>query len=92
MIRFISTIALATSMLSAVTIDELVKNSFENSYDLRSLEKSIQVANEQIKISRNWENPMLGLKATKIGLDKPLSNQKRVYHRDFSSNYFGKST
>lgn len=76
MIRFISTIALATSMLSAVTIDELVKNSFENSYDLRSLEKSIQVANEQIKISRNWENPMLGLKATKIGLDKPLSNQK----------------
>lgn len=67
---------LASSLLSAVTIDDLVKNSFEKNYDLKSLNKSIQVANEQIKVSKNWENPMLAFNTYKIGLDKPLSNQK----------------
>lgn len=67
---------LASSLLSAVTIDELVKNSFEKNYDLKSLNKSIQVANEQIKVSKNWENPMLAFKTNNIGLNKPLSNQK----------------
>ena len=63
-------------LLKAVTIDELVKNSFEKNYDLKSLNKSIQVANEQIKVSKNWENPMLAFKTNNIGLNKPLSNQK----------------
>ena len=66
----------ANCLLKAVTIDELVKNSFEKNYDLKSLNKSIQVANEQIKVSKNWENPMLAFKTNNIGLNKPLSNQK----------------
>ena len=49
MLRILLSSFLASSLLSAVTIDELVKNSFEKNYDLRSLNKSIQVANEQIK-------------------------------------------
>lgn len=76
MLRILLSSFLASSLLSAVTIDELVKNSFEKNYDLRSLNKSIQVANEQIKVSKNWENPMLAFKTNNIGLNKPLSNQK----------------
>ena len=76
MLRILLSSFLASSLLSAVTIDELVKNSFEKNYDLKSLNKSIQVANEQIKVSKNWENPMLEFKTYNIGLDKPLSNQK----------------
>lgn len=76
MLRILLSSFLASSLLSAVTIDELVKNSFEKNYDLKSLNKSIQVANEQIKVSKNWENPMLAFNTYNIGLDKPLSNQK----------------
>ena len=76
MLRILLSSFLASSLLSAVTIDELVKNSFEKNYDLKSLNKSIQVATEQIKVSKNWENPMLAFKTNNIGLNKPLSNQK----------------
>ena len=76
MLKILLSSFLASSLLSAVTIDELVKNSFEKNYDLKSLNKSIQVANEQIKVSKNWENPMLAFKANNIGFNKPLSNQK----------------
>ena len=68
--------ALSFSLLSAVSVDELVKSSFENNYDLRSLEKSILVAQEQINVSKNWENPMLSFKTNNIKFNKPLSNQK----------------
>ena len=76
MLRILLSSFLASSLLSAVTIDELVKNSFEKNYDLKSLNKSIQVANEQIKVSKNWENPMLAFKTNNIGFNKPLSNKK----------------
>ena len=76
MLRILLSSFLASSLLSAVTIDELVKNSFEKNYDLKSLNKSIKVADEQIKVSKNWENPMLAFKINNIGLNKPLSNQK----------------
>jgi outer membrane protein TolC len=76
MVKIFLASSLTLSLLSAVTIDELVKNSFEKNYDLKSLDKSIEVANEQIKVSKNWENPMLEFKTYNIGLNKPLSNQK----------------
>lgn len=76
MLRILLSSFLASSLLSAVTIDKLVKNSFEKNYDLKSLNKSIKVADEQIKVSKNWENPMLSFKVNNIGLNKPLSNQK----------------
>lgn len=76
MLRILLSSFLASSLLSAVTIDELVKNSFEKNYDLKSLNKSIKVVDEQIKVSKNWENPMLAFKVNNIGLNKPLSNQK----------------
>ncbi|MFA6741488.1 MAG: TolC family protein [Arcobacteraceae bacterium] len=76
MLRILLSSFLASSLLSAETIDELVKNSFEKNYDLKSLNKSIKVADEQIKVSKNWENPMLAFKVNNIGLNKPLSNQK----------------
>ena len=71
MVKIFLASSLTLSLLSAVTIDELVKNSFEKNYDLKSLDKSIAVANEQIKVSKNWENPMLEFKTYNIGLNKP---------------------
>lgn len=76
MIKILLSSFLASSLLSAITIDELVKSSFEKNYDLKSLNKSIQVAAQQIKVSKNWENPMLALKVNNIEFNKPLTNQK----------------
>ena len=76
MIKLILGSSLAISLLSAVTIDELVKSSFEKNNDIKSLETSVKVAQEQINVSKNWENPMLAFKVNNIGLNKPLSNQK----------------
>ena len=76
MIKILLCSFLAISFLSAITIDELVKSSFEKNYDLKSIENSVKVAQEQINVSKNWENPMLAFKTNNIGLDKPLSNQK----------------
>lgn len=76
MLKILLSTFFVSSLLSAVTIDELVKNSFENNYDLKSINKSIKVADEQIKVSKNWENPMLAFKVNNIGFNKPLSNQK----------------
>lgn len=76
MIKLLLCSSLAMSLLSAITIDELVKSSFEKNHDLRSLDTSVKVAQEQINVSRNWENPMLAFKTNNIGVSNPLSNQK----------------
>lgn len=76
MLKILFSSSLVISLLGAVSIDELVNDSFEKNYDIKSLEKSIEIANHQIAIAKNWENPMIAFKANEIMFDKPLSNQK----------------
>ncbi|MCT7622350.1 TolC family protein [Aliarcobacter butzleri] len=76
MLKILFSSSLVISLLGAVSIDELVNDSFEKNYDIKSLEKSIEIANQQIAIAKNWENPMLAFKTNEIMFDKPLSNQK----------------
>lgn len=76
MLKILFSSSLVISLLGAVSIDELVNDSFEKNYDIKSLEKSIEIANHQIAIAKNWENPMIVFKTNEIMFDKPLSNQK----------------
>lgn len=76
MLKILFNSSLVISLLGAVSIDELVNDSFEKNYDIKSLEKSIEIANHQIAIAKNWENPMIAFKTNEIMFDKPLSNQK----------------
>ncbi|MFX4233286.1 TolC family protein [Aliarcobacter butzleri] len=76
MLKILFSSSLVISLLGAVSIDELVNDSFEKNYDIKSLEKSIEIANHQITIAKNWENPMIAFKTNEIMFDKPLSNQK----------------
>ncbi|WP_157277353.1 TolC family protein [Aliarcobacter butzleri] len=76
MLKILFSSSLVISLLGAVSIDELVNDSFEKNYDIKSLEKSIEIANNQIAIAKNWENPMIAFKTNEIMFDKPLSNQK----------------
>lgn len=75
--------SLTISLLSATTIDELVKNSFENNYDLKSLDKSIKIAEHQIELSKNWQNPVLSFGANDLWLNDLSSRDKEAMQASF---------
>lgn len=74
---------LTISLLSAVTIDELVKNTNENNYDLKSIDKSIEVANHQISLSKKWQNPTLSLGLNDLWLNDLSSRDKEAMQASF---------
>ena len=67
----------------ALSVDEIVHNTLNNNYDLKSLEKSIELANEQIKISKNWENPVLSFGINDIWFNDTLSRDKEAMQAQF---------
>jgi len=42
-------------------LDEIVNKAYSNNYDLISIEKSIQLSDENIKLAKKWQNPVLSL-------------------------------
>jgi outer membrane protein TolC len=81
--RILLSSSLTISLLSATTIDELVKNSFENNYDLKSLEKSINIANHQISLSKNWQNPILSFGLNDLWINDLSSRNKEAMQASF---------
>jgi outer membrane protein, heavy metal efflux system len=75
--------SLTVYLLSAVTIDELVKNTNENNYDLKSIDKSIEVANHQISLSKKWQNPVLSLGLNDLWLNDLSSRDKEAMQASF---------
>jgi len=82
--KLVFVLSISISFLSATSIEELVNNSFSNNYDLKALEKSIEVANYQIKLAKNWQNPMLELKTNMIMLNKNKLNSQKEYAIEIS--------
>jgi outer membrane protein, heavy metal efflux system len=74
---------LTISLLSAVTIDELVKNTNENNYDLKSVNKSIEIANQQILLSKKWQNPILSFGLNDLWLNDLSSRNKEAMQASF---------
>lgn len=74
---------LTISLLSAVTIDELVKNTNENNYDLKSVDKSIEIANQQILLSKKWQNPILSFGLNDLWLNDLSSRNKEAMQASF---------
>jgi outer membrane protein, heavy metal efflux system len=83
MFKLLLSSSLAFSLLSAVTIDELVKETFENNYDLKAVEKSIQVADQQINLSKKWQNPMLSLGVNDLWINDFSSRDKEAMQASF---------
>ena len=75
--------SLTVCLLSAVTIDELVKNTNENNYDLKSIDKSINIANHQITLSKKWQNPVLSLGLNDLWLNDLSSRDKEAMQASF---------
>jgi outer membrane protein TolC len=65
---FILLCLLFTSSYSA-TVEEIINSAIDNNKDLQAIEKSIQIANEQIKLSTKWDNPILSIGANDLQFD-----------------------
>ncbi|QKF65718.1 outer membrane efflux protein, TolC family, putative CusC [Arcobacter venerupis] len=81
--RILLSSSLTISLLSATTIDELVKNSFEKNYDLKSLDKSIKIAEHLISLSKNWQNPILSFGANDLWINDLSSRDKEAMQASF---------
>jgi outer membrane protein TolC len=57
---------LCATSLFALSIEELVQTTFERNHTIDGLQKAIVGANENIKLSRKWQDPMLSFGATDI--------------------------
>ncbi|MDZ7818160.1 MAG: TolC family protein [Aliarcobacter sp.] len=66
-----------------MTIDELVKNTNENNYDLKSIDKSINIANQQISLSKKWQNPTLSFGLNDLWLNDLSSRDKEAMQASF---------
>lgn len=78
----LSTIA-AISICSAQNIEQIVNDTLSNNYDLKSIEKSIQVAKQEIAISKNWQNPVVSIGANDIWFDRPFDRDKEAMQAQF---------
>ena len=77
------TLTLCTSLSFAVSIDEIVSNSLQNSSDLRSLNQAIKVANENIKLASKWSDPILSFGFNDIHFDEPFKRDKEAMQASF---------
>lgn len=76
------TTSLATSIF-AQSLNEIVDISFKKNQDLKSIEQSIQIAKEDIKISKNWQNPIVTLGANDIWFEDTLSRDKEAMQAQY---------
>ncbi|MGE0052409.1 MAG: TolC family protein [Arcobacter sp.] len=83
MLKIVLASSLTLSLLSAISIDELVNSTFENSYDLKSVEKSIEVANQQISIAKKWQNPILSMGINDVWINDFSSRNKEAMQASF---------
>jgi outer membrane protein TolC len=69
-------LSFAISSSLAMSLDEIVDNALKNNQDINSIEKSIEIANENIVLAKQWKNPILTIGANDIHFDEPLSRDK----------------
>ena len=53
--RVVFVLTFTISSLFSNSIDEIVSKSLESNFDIKSLEKSIEIAGFQIKQAKNWQ-------------------------------------
>lgn len=82
--RVVFVLTFTISSLFSNSIDEIVNKSLESNFDIKSLEKSIEIAGFQIKQAKNWQNPMLSFKTNYIPLNKNYLKDQKEYGVEIS--------
>lgn len=71
---------LGINLSFAMTPNEIIKNTLQNNYDLKALNKSIQIAQKEIELSKKWENPEFAISSNGIDLSSPFSKQSQYMY------------
>jgi len=67
----------------ALSPSEIYNSTLINNHDLNSIEKSIAITNENIKLSTKWQNPVLSIGANDIQFEDTLSRDKEAMQGQF---------
>ena len=78
---FISLLMVSSSV--ATTLDEMVNQAWDNNKNLHSLQNAIDIANEQIAIANNWNNPVVSIGRNDIRFDEPNKRTLEPMQADF---------
>jgi len=71
-------LSFAISSSFALSLDEIVDTALKNNQNLKSIQSSINVADENIKLSRKWKNPTLTLGVNDIHFDEPFKRDSEA--------------
>ncbi|MGM0518928.1 MAG: TolC family protein [Campylobacterota bacterium] len=77
------TLLLTTTLGFAVSIEQIVSSGLENSRDLKSINYSIKIANENIKLASKYSDPMLTFGVNDIWLNKPFKRDKEAMQASY---------
>ena len=70
-------------LASAFEIKEIVNKTYENNKQLQSLQKAIEISNENIKLSSKYQNPILTIGANDVYFDEPFTRDKEAMQAQY---------
>lgn len=79
---FIFSIFLIASSFSG-TLDEITKNALNRNFEIKEIQKSIDLSEQDIILSNTWKNPMLSLGVNDIQFNNPLQRDKEAMQAQF---------
>jgi len=75
--------SLIISSSFSLGLDDIVNLAIQNSYDLKKMDKNIQITNEDIKLSDKWKNPTLTIGANDIQFDEPFARDNEPMQANY---------
>ena len=79
---FIFSIFLIASSFSG-TLDEITKNALNRNFEIKEIQKSIDLSEQDIILSDTWKNPILSLGVNDIQFNNPLQRDKEAMQTQF---------
>lgn len=76
-------LSFAISSSFALSLDEIVDTALKNNQNLKSIQSSINVADENINLSRKWMNPTLTLGVNDIHFDEPFKRDQEAMQAQY---------
>ena len=76
-------LSFAISSSFALSLDEIVDTALQNNQNLKSIQSSIELADEDIKLSRKWKNPTLTLGVNDIHFDEPFKRDSEAMQAQY---------
>jgi len=71
------------SLSYAQTIETLIQKAYENNYNLKAMDKEVEISKQNSISSREWDNPTLSLGLSDLQLDDMTNRKKEPMQTQF---------